>query len=88
MAAQRKRSWRSSARGTRAAEAAVRRLGRAIRALRDEAGLTQEEAAGRAQLDPKHWQELEAGRTNPTVATLVAVARALEVTLGDLFDAG
>lgn len=66
----------------------MRRLGRAIRALRDEAGLTQEEAAGRAQLDPKHWQELEAGRTNPTVATLVAVARALEVTLGDLFDAG
>lgn len=86
MAVQRNPSWRSAARGSRAAEAAVRRLGRTVRTLRGEAGLTQEEAAARAALDPKHWQDLEAGRTNPTVATLVAVAKALGVTLPDLFD--
>ena len=40
----------------------------------------------RAQLDSKHWQDIENGRTNPTVASLVGVARALGVKLGDLFE--
>ncbi len=47
--------------------------------------MTQEHAAATAQLDAKHWQAIEYGRTNPTVATLVAVSRALGVGLGDLF---
>lgn len=64
---------------------ALRRLGRRIRHLREARGLTQEQAAEAAHLDDKHWQELEAGRVNPTVATLVGVARGLKVRLGDLF---
>jgi transcriptional regulator with XRE-family HTH domain len=57
-----------------------------VRALRQARELTQEEAAELAKLDEKHWQDIEGARTNPTVATLVGIARALNVSLADLFD--
>ena len=57
-----------------------------MRALRLSRDLTQEQAAEIAKLDEKHWQDIEGARTNPTVATLVGIARALEVTLAELFD--
>ena len=64
----------------------LKRLGLRIRALRDERALTQEKAAERAHLDPKHWQEIEAGRINVTVASLVGIARAFKVKLAELFE--
>lgn len=78
-------SWRSMARDAPGVATATARLGRRIRELRALQELTQEQAAIRAKVDPKHWLELEAGRTNPTLATLVGVARALRVKLADLF---
>jgi len=85
-AAKRKRTaWRSEARASPGVVVALRRLGKRIAELRTAGGLTQEEAASQARLDPKHWQDLEHGRTNPTVATLVGVVRALQITLADLF---
>ena len=57
-----------------------------MRALRLSRELTQEEAAEIAKLDEKHWQDIEGARTNPTVATLVGIARALDVTLAELFE--
>ena len=54
--------------------------------MRVAAGLSQEEAAHRARLDPKHWQLIELGKTNTTVASLVGVARALRVRLVSLFE--
>lgn len=78
--------WRSSARDGPGVATAVARLGKRIRELRASANLTQERAADAAKLDHKHWQDIESGRTNPTVATLVGVARALGVELRDLFD--
>jgi transcriptional regulator with XRE-family HTH domain len=65
---------------------AVIRLGKRIRELRQEGKLTQEGAAEAAKLDGKHWQDIEGARTNPTVATLVGVARALKVSLAELFE--
>ena len=65
---------------------ALNRLGKRIRALRLKRGLTQEAAAELAKLDEKHWQDIEGARTNPTVASLVGVARALKVTLAELFE--
>jgi transcriptional regulator with XRE-family HTH domain len=41
-----------------------------VRRLRREKGLSQEGAAERAALDPKHYQAIEAGRTNVKVADL------------------
>jgi DNA-binding XRE family transcriptional regulator len=65
---------------------ALDRLGKRIRALRLDCKLTQRAAAARARLAETHWHEIEGARTNPTVATLVGVARALRVTLPALFD--
>jgi transcriptional regulator with XRE-family HTH domain len=64
---------------------AITKLAKRIKELRAEQELTQEAAAERARLDVKHWQDVESGRTNPTVATLVGIARALDTTVGDLF---
>lgn len=67
-------------------KASLLRLDKRVRALRNEKGLTQEEAAGRASLDAKHLQMIEGGRTNATVASLVGIARSLGVTLAQLFE--
>lgn len=64
----------------------MKRLGTRVRALRRARDLTQEQAAEIAKLDEKHWQDIEGARTNPTVATLVGIARALKVTLSELFE--
>ncbi|HWO25778.1 MAG TPA: helix-turn-helix transcriptional regulator [Kofleriaceae bacterium] len=64
----------------------MKRLGTRVRALRRDRELTQEEAAEIAKLDEKHWQDIEGARTNPTVATLVGIARALKVSLSELFE--
>jgi transcriptional regulator with XRE-family HTH domain len=64
---------------------ALNRLGNSILALRRERNLTQEEAAENAKLDGKHWQDIERARTNPTVASLVGIARAFKVPLSELF---
>jgi DNA-binding XRE family transcriptional regulator len=82
------RGYRSTARTAPGVVAALRRLGERVRELRLAAGLTQEEAANRARLDGKHWQAIEAGATNPTVATLIGIARALGVGVGRLFGDG
>jgi transcriptional regulator with XRE-family HTH domain len=57
-----------------------------VRSLRADRELTQESAAELAKLDEKHWQDIEGARTNPTVATLVGVAKALRVSLAQLFE--
>lgn len=81
-----KTSWRSSARDAPGVASLLVRLGKRIRTLRAERGLTQEAAAERGKLDEKHWQDIEGARTNPTVATLVGVAKALGVDIGSLFE--
>ena len=80
----RARSWRSDARAQPRLEAALRRLGRRIRALRLERKLTQEQAAANAHLDDKHFQAIEYGQSNITFASLLAIARGLDVQLEDL----
>jgi transcriptional regulator with XRE-family HTH domain len=57
-----------------------------IRALREKAELTQEEAATRAGLkNRQYWNNIETGqRKNLTIETLEKVARALGCTAKDL----
>lgn len=80
-----RRAWRSTARASPELQGVAERLGERLKALRHNRRLTQEDAANRAQLDAKHYQAVEAGRTNPTLATLVAIAKAFDVTLSGLF---
>ncbi len=54
----------------------LREVGARVRAAREAAGLTQEDAAHRAGIDVKRWQRLEYGEVNVTVRTLVRVAAA------------
>lgn len=63
----------------------LRRLGLRLRALRQERGLTQEQAAEAMGIHPKSLPRIEGGRANLTVATLVAAAAAFKVSLCELF---
>jgi transcriptional regulator with XRE-family HTH domain len=63
-----------------ASERRVRRkLAANARRLREGAGLTLEEAAHRAGLHWRHWQKIESGEVNLTLASLARVADALRV---------
>lgn len=81
-----KGGWRSEARSDPAAVKALVRLGKRIRAIRQEQELSLEEAAEGAKLSPQHLLDIEHGRTNPTVTSLFGIARALDASLRDLFD--
>ena len=56
-----------------------RRLAANIRARRIASGLTQKGASDRVGIFLRHWQLIEAGRSNVTLETLVRVSRSLGV---------
>lgn len=57
------------------------RLAENLRRLREERGLTQQDASHAAELPRATWATLETGAANPTLAVLVKCARALGVSL-------
>ena len=61
-------------------------LGRAIRQLRTERGLSQEELGLRAEIHPTWISHLESGRNNPAWGSVRRIAAALDVRLADLAD--
>lgn len=60
-------------------------LGSNIQKLRLDAKISQEELAGRMDVDQAYISRLEAGEKNPTVSTLQAAATALGVDVQSLF---
>jgi len=54
-------------------------FGRAIREIREEAGLTQQQVADGGGLSFTEISHLESGRRNPSLSTVKAVARGLKV---------
>lgn len=54
--------------------------------LRGSAGLSQEAAAGRAEIDWRRWQRLEDGTVNATLRTLARVAEAVGLTFWELLQ--
>jgi len=62
-----------------------RMLGANMKRMRVALGLTQGEAGQRAGLHWRHWQKIEAGEVNATIATLVGIGAALETTVSELF---
>jgi transcriptional regulator with XRE-family HTH domain len=78
-------NWRSEARHSAGLTKILVRLGKRVLALRTEKGLTQEALATRAEIDAKHLQDVEHGRSNATVATLAGIAKGLGVEIGELF---
>lgn len=61
-------------------------LGKRLRAVRVDLGLTQEEAAELAGLSVQAVSSAEAARKLPTLETLTALARGLRVPMANLFE--
>ena len=59
-------------------------LGAAIRRMRLELGISQEELADRCQIDRSYLSSIEGGRQNPGVMSVTKIAYALELTLTEL----
>jgi transcriptional regulator with XRE-family HTH domain len=62
-------------------------LGRALRALRDRAGLTQEELASRVDIGATYVSQVENGHRGVRWHTLLRFLRALDADLRQLADA-
>jgi len=56
-----------------------KKVGENIRKIRKQKGLTQEELAGLARIDPKSVIQIEGGKRNPTLKTIRKIALALRV---------
>jgi transcriptional regulator with XRE-family HTH domain len=65
---------------------AAQHLGLMLRTLRLEAGMTQEDLARAAKLHPTEVSRLERAERDPRLSTLVRLAAALQVPLGELLD--
>jgi len=59
-------------------------LGKAIRQLREERGLTQEALAHAAGVTVGHLSTIERGHSNPTWATVKSVVAALDASMVEL----
>lgn len=60
------------------------RIGRSIKAARMDANLTQDKVFLAIPLSRTFYQEIEAGRANPSLTVLLAIARAIGVPVSDL----
>ena len=61
-------------------------VGRRIKFLRNEIGISQEELADRADIDRTYITSVECGKRNISIVNVEKIARALGVTLSKLFD--
>ena len=60
------------------------RLGQALLMAREEQGFTQEQLGFEAELDRTYISDLERGKRNPTIRSLLNLSRALGTTPGAL----
>jgi len=62
------------------------RLGQRIKELRLERELTQLDIAYTCDFEKTSISRIEAGRTNPTITTLLKISKALDIELKELFE--
>jgi transcriptional regulator with XRE-family HTH domain len=60
------------------------RIGKRIQDARVDHNLTQEKVFLAARLNRSFYQEIEAGQANPSLETLLRIARVIGVTISDL----
>jgi len=60
-------------------------LGQRIKELRKENNMTQEDLAFKVEVDRSYMGFVERGEKNPTLSTLDKIAKALKVSLPELF---
>lgn len=61
-------------------------MGRTLRELRTQKGLSQAVVARRAKLSREYVNKIEAGRYDPPLSTINALARAVGVPVTELLD--
>ena len=64
------------------------RFGERVRSLRQSKGLSQEELAFKAGVHRTYLGGIERGERNPSLRNIAAIAKALGVTLSELFSFG
>lgn len=65
---------------------ALRRLGERVKALREQAGMSQESVAFDAGIHVNHLSTIERGVANPSFLVLLAISRVLRVRVSELVD--
>lgn len=63
----------------------IRRFGKALRAMREQLGLSQEGFADLVDLDRSYIGGIERGERNPTLRTILRISSALNVEPSELF---
>jgi transcriptional regulator with XRE-family HTH domain len=63
-----------------------KQFGKRVRKLRAEKGLSQEELAFKVGIHRTYIGGIERGERNPSLKNIAAIAKALGVTLSDLFQ--
>jgi len=63
-----------------------KRFGERVKELRQIKGLSQEELAFRAKVHRTYLGGIERGERNPALKNIVAIAKALDVSLSELFS--
>lgn len=63
-----------------------KKIGLKIKLLRIERMISQQDLAAACNFEKSNLARIEAGRTNPTVATLLKICQVLEVPISQLFD--
>lgn len=61
-------------------------LGKQLKYLRKEKGLTQEELAAKVGVHPTYIGKIESGKSNPSAVLLFKLSRALKVKLYSIFE--
>ena len=72
--------------GGRAEDCEMADLGPNLREARERLGITQEEVAHRSGVHATEVSRMEAGKRDPQISTLERLAKAVEVTPGQLLD--
>jgi len=62
------------------------KLGQKVKQLRGKLTMTQEDLAFKVGVDRSYMGFIERGEKNPTLSTLMKIAKVLKVSVKDLFD--
>lgn len=62
------------------------KIGKKIRDIRKAKKMSQEELAHNSKTDYSYLNEIEAGKRNPSVQRIEKIAKALKISIKDLFD--
>lgn len=64
----------------------MNRFGKNVRRIRIEKGMTQEELSEEAEISQVQVARIESGKLNTSISTVSAIAKALNVNEGELFN--